>query len=80
MRDDEKGVRPQLPARSSGCCAQLGSDPFCDILSAYIDKEVGEEEFGDFNNEEEDEVGFINNLIDYLVFEGLSKASRPWTY
>ena len=42
--------------------------------------EVGEEEFGDFNNEEEDEVGFINNLIDYLVFEGLSKASRPWTY
>ena len=44
MRDDEKGVRPQLSARSSGCCAQLGSDPFCDILSAYIDKEVGEED------------------------------------
>ena len=42
--------------------------------------EVGEEEFGDFNNEEEDEVGFINNLIDYLVFEGLSRASRPWIY
>ena len=44
MGDDEKGVIPQLPERSSGCSAQLGSDPFFeDRLSAYIDKEVGDE-------------------------------------
>ena len=42
---DEKGVKPQLPQRSSGCCAQLGFDPFfADKLSAYIDNEVGEED------------------------------------
>ena len=43
--NDEKGVRPQLPERSSGCCAQLGSDPFfADKLSVYIDNEVGDED------------------------------------
>ena len=43
--NDEKGVRPQLPERSSGCCAQLGSDPFfADKLSAFIDNEVVDED------------------------------------
>jgi len=49
MNDDEKGVRPQLPKpqlpeRSSRCFAQLGSDPFCDRLSAYLDQEVSDED------------------------------------
>lgn len=42
---DEKGVGRQLSERASGYCAPLGSDSFfADHLSAYIDKEVGDED------------------------------------
>ena len=32
----EKGVRPHLPKRPGGCCAQMGSDPFFAPLTASI--------------------------------------------
>ncbi len=43
--NENKGVSPQLPQRSSRCSAQLGSDPFiADRLSAYIDNELAAED------------------------------------